>query len=102
MLSEPRVTRIKHLKGNYLDEEFIRDFESQWNGARRMVIRSMNRYEKLYKENADFKAYVDSYMRNKTVSLAEVLSLKITRMVADEYEREQKQMERKYFSIWKS
>lgn len=41
-------------------------------------VKSMNEYKELYKTNPDFRRYVDQYMRNKTVSLSEVLSLKIT------------------------
>lgn len=46
----------------------------------------MNKYEELYNTNKDFKEYVDNYMRNKDVTLEQVLSLKITQMVADTYE----------------
>ena len=46
----------------------------------------MNKYEELYNTNKDFKEYVDNYMRNKDVTLEQVLSLKITKMVADTYE----------------
>lgn len=90
ILSEPRVTRIKHLKGYYLDEDYIKNFEEQWNAARKVVINSMDRYEKLYQSNKDFKEYVDSYMKNKNVTLSYVLGLKITQIVADEYERKQR------------
>ena len=48
----------------------------------------MNKYEELYNTNKDFKEYVDNYMRNKDVTLEYVLSLKITQMVADTYERQ--------------
>ena len=48
----------------------------------------MNKYEELYNANKDFKDYVDNYMRNKDVTLEHVLSLKITQMVADTYERQ--------------
>lgn len=87
MLSEPRVTRIKHLKGYYLDEDYIRNFEEEWNVARKMVINGMERYERLYSTNKDFKDYVDNYMKNKDVTLSQVLSLKITQMVAEAYEK---------------
>lgn len=88
MLSEPRVTRIKQLKGYYLDENYIMNFCEEWNTARKMVINGMERYERLYNTNKDFKDYVDNYMRNKEVTLSQVLSLKITQMVADSYEKE--------------
>ena len=90
MLSKPRITRIKHLKGYHLDEDYIKNFEEQWNAARKVVINSMDRYEKLYQSNKDFKEYVDSYMKNKNVTLSYVLGLKITQIVADEYERKQR------------
>lgn len=48
----------------------------------------MDKYEELYNTNKDFKDYVDSYMRNKTVFLSEVLSLKITQNVGDMYTEE--------------
>ena len=51
--------------------------------------KSMNEYEELYNTNKDFKDYVDSYMRNKNVSLSEVLSLKITQNVGDMYRTEE-------------
>lgn len=44
--------------------------------------------EELYQTNKDFKRYVDSYMRNKDVTLEEVLSLKQTQLVGEMY-REQ-------------
>lgn len=50
--------------------------------------KSMNKYKELYNTNKDFKDYVDSYMRNKSVSLSEVLSLKITQNVGDMYTEE--------------
>lgn len=46
----------------------------------------MDRYEELYNTNKDFREYVDRYMRNKDVTLQHVLSLKITRLIADDYE----------------
>lgn len=51
--------------------------------------KSMSKYEELYNTNKDFKDYVDSYMRNKNVSLSEVLSLKITQNVGDMYRTEE-------------
>lgn len=88
MLSEPRITKIRQLKSYYLDEDFIRNFEYEWNAARKVVIDSMDRYEKLYQSNKDFKNYVDSYMKNKNMTLLQVLSLKIVHIVADMYEKE--------------
>jgi len=41
--------------------------------------------ENLYQTNKDFKDYVDSYMRNKDVSLEEVLSYKQTQLVGEMY-----------------
>ena len=88
MLSEPRITKIRQLKSYYIDEDFIRNFEYEWNAARKVVIDSMDRYEKLYQSNKDFKNYVDSYMKNKNMTLSQVLSLKIVHIVADMYEKE--------------
>ena len=45
----------------------------------------MDKYEELYQTNKDFRRYVDQYMRNKNVTLSEVLNLNITRMVGDMY-----------------
>ena len=50
----------------------------------------VDKYEELYKTNKDFKDYVDRYMRNKDVTLEEVLSLKQTQLVADMYENDHK------------
>ena len=46
------------------------------------------RYEHIYKENKDFKYYVDNYMRNKDATLKEVLSMKHIQIVGDVYEGE--------------
>lgn len=44
----------------------------------------------LYNSNADFRAYVDAYMRNKDVTLEEVLEEKLVQEVGKMYEDEQK------------
>ena len=44
--------------------------------------------QKIYEKNADFKRYVDLYMKNKNMTLSQVLSLKIVHIVADMYEKE--------------
>ena len=44
----------------------------------------------LYNSNADFRAYVDAYMRNMDVKLEDVLEEKIVREVGKMYEGEQK------------
>lgn len=49
-----------------------------------------SKYEKLYRDNKDFREYVDRFMRNKDVSLKTVLSMKQVQMVADMYEGESK------------
>jgi hypothetical protein len=41
--------------------------------------------EELYKTNKDFREYVDRYMRNKDVTLEEVLSYAVTWLVAQMY-----------------
>ena len=48
----------------------------------------MDRYEKLYQSNKDFKNYVDSYMKNINLTLSQALSLKLVHIVADMYEKE--------------
>ena len=51
----------------------------------------MNRYEKLYRQNKDFREYVDRYMRNKEdVKLKDVLRMKQIQLVGDMYESEGK------------
>lgn len=47
--------------------------------------------KKLYQTNKDFKDYVDSYMRNKDVTLEEVLSYKQTQLVGEMYLEEAEQ-----------
>ncbi|MBO5921941.1 MAG: hypothetical protein J6Q48_06090 [Bacteroidaceae bacterium] len=41
--------------------------------------------EELYKTNKDFRDYVDRYMSNKDVTLEEVLSYAVTKLVAQMY-----------------
>lgn len=50
----------------------------------------VNRYEKLYRNNKDFREYVDRYMRNKDIALKKVLSIKQIQLVGDMYEGETK------------
>ena len=51
----------------------------------------INRYEKLYRQNKDFREYVDRYMRNKeNVKLKDVLRMKQIQLVGDMYEGETK------------
>lgn len=51
----------------------------------------INRYEKLYRQNKDFRDYVDRYMRNKEgVKLKDVLRNKQIQLVGDMYESEGK------------
>lgn len=40
----------------------------------------------LYNNNADFRSYVDAYMRNKDVKLEDVLEEKLVREVGKMYE----------------
>ena len=49
-----------------------------------------NSLKKLYETNPDFKAYVDAYMRNKDVTLEEVLEEKLVQEVGKMYEEEHK------------
>lgn len=48
--------------------------------------------KKLYQTNKDFKNYVDSYMRNKDVTLEEVLSYKQTKLVGEMYKEQEEEM----------
>lgn len=44
--------------------------------------------KEIYETNKDFKDYVDNYMKNKSVTLEEVLGYKITQIVAEMYVKE--------------
>ena len=44
--------------------------------------------QEIYDKNENFKNYVDSYMKNKNMTLSQVLSLKIVHIVADMYVKE--------------
>ena len=48
--------------------------------------------KKLYQMNKDFKNYVDRYMRNKNVTLEEVLSYKQTQLVGEMYKEQEEEM----------
>ena len=50
----------------------------------------LKKYEELYRNNKDFKEYVERYMRNKDIALKTVLSMKQIQLVADMYESEGK------------
>lgn len=90
-LSDARIKRIKTIKQNEFDDQFISDFHRDWNIARKLVEIALNRYEKLHRQNKDFKNYVDRYMRNKEdVKLKDVLRMKQIRFVGDMYESEGK------------
>ena len=84
------MKRTKTIKHNEFKEDFIKDFSTQWNVVRRLVNMRLTKYEKLYRNNNDFRKYVDRYMRNKDIALKTVLSLKQIRLVADMYESEEK------------
>lgn len=90
-MSDKRIKRVKTIKPNEFDDKFIRDFSTEWNIARKLVEIALNRYEKLYRNNKDFREYVDRYMRNKEdVKLKDVLRMKQIRFVGDMYESEGK------------
>lgn len=88
MLSDKKIKMLKTIKKNEFDEKFICDFFEKWNDARKVVQQKMDALESLYQTNKDFKAYVDRYMRNKDVTLRQVLSYKQTQLVAEMYEKE--------------
>lgn len=90
MVNIKKMKRTKTIKHNEFKEDFIKDFSTQWNVVRRLVNMRLTKYEKLYRNNNDFRKYVDRYMRNKDIALKTVLSLKQIRLVADMYESEEK------------
>ena len=90
-MSDKRIKRVKTIKPNEFNDKFIRDFSTKWNIVRRLVSMELKRYEKLYRDNKDFRDYVDRYMRNKEdVKLKDVLRMKQIQLVADQYESEEK------------
>ena len=89
-MSYKRIKRVKTIKPNEFDDQFIRDFSTEWNIVRRLVSMGLSRYEKLYRNNKDFREYVDRYMRNKDMKLKDVLRMKQIRLVGDMYESEGK------------
>lgn len=90
VLSDVRIKRIKTIKQNEFDDQFIRDFSTKWNIARKLVEIALNRYEEMYRNNKDFREYVDRYMRNKDMKLKDVLKMKQIQLVGDMYESEGK------------
>lgn len=89
-MSDKCIKRAKTIKPNEFDDKFIRDFSTEWNIARKLVEIALNRYEKLYRNNKDFREYVDRYMRNKDIALKKVLTMKQIQLVGDMYESEGK------------
>lgn len=90
-MPDKKIKRAKSIKPNEFDDQFIRDFSTEWNIARKLVEIALNRYEKLYRQNKDFRDYVDRYMRNKEgVKLKDVLRNKQIQLVGDMYEKESK------------
>ena len=90
VLSDSKVKKLKQIKTNEFDENFIRKFNTEWNVVRKLVEIALNRYEKLYRNNKDFREYVDRYMRNKDIALKKVLTMKQIQLVGDMYESEGK------------
>ena len=89
-MPDKKIKRAKSIKQNEFDDEFIMDFSTEWNIVRRLVSMGLNRYEKLYRNNKDFREYVDRYMRNKDMKLKDVLKMKQIQLVGDMYEKESK------------
>ena len=88
-MSDKRIKRTKSIKPNEFNDKFIRDFSTRWNIVRMLVSMELKKYEKLYRDNKDFREYVDRYMRNKEdVKLKDVLRMKQTQLVGDMYEKE--------------
>lgn len=50
-------------------------------------MKGLNQWKDLYESNKDFRDYVDRYMRNKDVTLEEVLILKQTQLVGEMYRK---------------
>lgn len=109
-LTEPRITRIKHLKGYYLNDDYILDFEKKWNEARISVIAGIEKYERLYYLSENFRWYVDCASENKDMTLVRVLSMRSTRMIAKIHAKEvgidlskpiPETPKAKKFTIWK-
>lgn len=90
VLSDSKVKKLKQIKPNEFDENFIRKFNTEWNVVRKLVEIALNRYEELYRDNKDFREYVDRYMRNKDMKLKDVLRMKQIQLVGDMYESEGK------------
>lgn len=84
------IKRTKAINPNECSDDFIRDFSTEWNIARKLVEIALNRYEELYRNNKDFREYVDRYMRNKDIALKKVLTMKQIQLVGDMYESEEK------------
>lgn len=109
-LTESRTMRIKQLKGNYLDEEYIRDFDKEWNKARSNVIDGIEKYERLYSLSDNFRWYIDCALENKDMTLIRILSMRSTRMIAKIHAKEvgidlskpiPEPQKPKKFTIWK-
>ena len=77
--------RLKEIKPNTFNDEFINDFVTEWNATRKLVKSVLNKYEELYRNNKDFREYVDRYMRNKEIELRKVLAMKQIQLVGDMY-----------------
>lgn len=89
-MADKRIKRAKAIKPNEFDDQFIKDFHRDWNIARKLVEIALNRYEKLYRKNKDFREYVYRYMRNKDMKLKDVLRMKQIQLVGDMYNSEGK------------
>ena len=109
-LTEPRTMRIKHLKGYYLDEEYIQNFDMEWNEARSNVVAGISKYERLYSLSENFRWYIDCALESKDMTLVRVLSMKSTRMIAKIHAKEvgidlskpiPEALKPKKFTIWK-
>ena len=102
--------RIKQLKGNYLDEDYIRNFDKEWNEARSSVIAGIGKYERLYSLSDDFRWYIDCAMENKNMTLIRIMRMRTTQMIAEIHAKElgldfskpiPEPKKPKKFTIWK-
>ena len=87
-MSDIRTKRARKIKYDGFSEEFVNDFHTKWNITRRLVRMELRKYEKLYRNNKDFREYVERCMRNNDRKLKDVLNNKLVQSVGDMYERE--------------
>jgi hypothetical protein len=53
-------------------------------------MKGLNQWKDLYESNKAFREYIDRYMKNKDVTLEEVLSYKQTQLIGEMYKNDEK------------